>query len=53
MIHGLRGHSLSGRSGGNPLDQAVFTPIAEVSTLLAALPSGDLGFIAPVPPTSL
>jgi peptide/nickel transport system substrate-binding protein len=39
-------------SPGN-VDKIVFTPIAEDPTRVAALLSGDVDFIAPVPPTDL
>lgn len=39
-------------SPGN-VTEIVFTPIAEAATRVAALLSGDIDFIAPVPPTDL
>ncbi|SDK99460.1 peptide/nickel transport system substrate-binding protein [Modicisalibacter muralis] len=40
------------KSPGN-VDHIVFTPISENATRVAALLSGDVGFIAPVPPNDL
>jgi peptide/nickel transport system substrate-binding protein len=39
-------------SAGN-VTEIIFTPIAEAATRVAALLSGDVDFIAPVPPTDL